>query len=68
MRTQFGCINQEQHSTFESSLVSKPSHVSRGSGVLGDISCFMGWVTLKFESSNHIAEGIIILAWRLSYF
>ena len=45
------------------SLVPKPSHMCEESLVLL-VTFFVIWdrVTLKFESSNHIAESIIILA------
>ena len=46
---------------FRTSRVLKPSHISN---VVSDIFVTWDGVTLEFENSNHIAEGIITLAWH----
>ena len=48
--------------TFHFSLMPRLSCTceKKGSGVLSDFSCHMGGITFQFESSNQIAEGIII--------
>ena len=63
IETEFRCRDQEQHNTHLGLVVCPKLHVCV-SNVVSDIFVTWDGATLEFESSSHIAEGIITLAWH----